>query len=897
MRDRVPRLGRNKHELGSPLWRASVNDEVDAELAFHVEMRTRELIERGMDPAAARAAAVARFGDFQAVNDECRDIGNSREREMRRTEYVGELLHDARFAIRQLARTPLFTAIAIATLALGVGATTAIFSAVEAVVLRPFPFPRPGELTFLFTSWHGTDGDVSVGDFADWRKRSSSFADLAAIQFVGTTLSTGDSPERVVGAQVTATLFSTYGVAPELGRVFTAAEDQPGQPAVVVLSDGLWRRAYGADSAIVGRTITVNGGPASVIGVMPPAFDPTDSHEALWMPAAYTPERLAFHDEHYLTVVGRLKPGVGIVAAQQEMTAIARRMSDEYPTTNADNSSHVVPLAGTVIGGYRARLFVLLGAVACVLLIACVNVANLLLARGATRSTEFAIRSAIGAGRARIVRQLLAESLVLALASAAAGVGLAWGGVRMLVAAAPANIPRLATTRIDGWVLLFALGVAIVSSVLFGLVPALKVSRGNLESALREGGRQASSSPRDRVRSALVAGEVAIALTLLVAAGLLIRSAIYLDRLAPGFDPTGILSVRVAMRPAGYKQGADEAEQTFTRILDAVRAAPGVQSAAVTSQAPMGPGGGSNGIVPEGKTPDIRNAVDARLRMVSPGYLSTMRVPLVAGRDIDRTDVRGGPRVAVVSAALAKLLWPGQNAVGKRFACCEGSRDDPRWKTVVGVSADVRSGGPTRDVQPEFYLPMSQSPAEAWSWVNREMTIVARSANGNGASVTPGIRAAIKTIDASLPVFSVSTMDQSIARSLAEQRFHLMLLVTLGAVALLLAGAGIYSVISFVVALRTHEIGVRLALGATGSDVVRLLTRQGLRPVVAGAVLGALLASWATRLLRGSVYGVQTSDPTTLVAGVAVLLGVAWLAILAPARRATRVDPTTALHG
>jgi predicted permease len=892
----MARLG-GRHELGSPLWRANVSEEVDAELAFHVEMRTRELVARGMDPTAARAAAIARFGDLDAVNAECRDIGISTEREMRRTEYFAELTHDARFAIRQLAKTPLFTAVAVATLALGVGATTAIFSAVNAVVLRPFPFARPDELTFLFTSWHGSDGGVSVGDFADWRKRSTSFANMAGIQFVGMTLSTGDSPERVSGAKVTASLFPTYGVAPELGRVFTEAEDRPGQAAVVVLSDGLWRRAYAADSGIVGRAITVNGAPAMVVGVMPATFDPTDSHEELWMPAAYTPERLAFHDEHYLTVVGRLRPRVTVAVAQREMDAIARRMSDEYPATNSNNASHVVALGGAVIGAYRAQLFVLLGAVGCVLLIACVNVANLLLARGATRSTELAIRSAIGAGRSRIVRQLLTESLVLALMSAVVGIALAWIGVRVLVAAAPANIPRLATTRIDAWVLLFALGISVLSSVLFGLVPALKAARGNLEATLREGGRQATATPRDRVRSALVAAEVAIALTLLVAAGLLIRSAIYLNHVSPGFDPAGMVSARVALRPAEYKAQTEEAEQAFTRILEAVRAAPGVQAAALTSQAPMGPGGGSNGIIPEGKTPDGKNAVDSRLRVVTPGYLSTMRISLVAGRGIDQSDIRGGLRVAVVSAALAKALWPGQNAIGKRFLCCEGKPDDPRWKTVVGVAADVRSGGPTQDVRTEFYLPMTQVPAEAWSWVGRTMTVVARSANGNGASLTSGIRAAVKSIDPSLPVYSVFTMDQSISRSLAEERFHLMLLVALSAVALLLAAAGIYSVISFVVALRTHEIGVRLALGATGGDVVRLLTRQGLRPVIAGAAVGAVLSIWATRLLRGSVYGVQTSDPATLAAVVAVLLGVAVLAILLPARRATRVDPTTALHG
>jgi len=893
----MARVGRRQHEPGSPWWRASVGDEVDAELAFHVEMRVRELVARGMDPNAARAAAIARFGDLAAVNAECRDIGNSRERDMRRTEYFAELAHDARFAVRQLAKAPLFTAIAVATLALGVGATTAIFSAVNAVVLRPFPFVRPDELTFVFNVWQGSDGSVAVGDFADWRRRASSFDNMAAIRFIGVTLSTGDSPARVTGAQATASLFPTYGVAPEMGRVFTEAEDRPGQPAVVVLSDGLWRRAYAGDSAIVGRPIVVNGTPATVVGVMPPTFDPTDSHEELWMPAAFTPERLAFHDEHFLTVVARLKPGITVAAAQKEMEAIARRMADEYPGTNAGSSAHVVPLGGAVIGTYRARLFVLLGAVGCVLLIACVNVANLLLARGATRATELAIRAAIGAGRSRIVRQLLTEGLVLALVSAVVGVALAWGGVRVLVAAAPANIPRLATRRIYGWVLLFALGISILSSVLFGLAPAVKAARGNLESTLREGGRQARAAPRDSVRSVLVATEVAIALTLLVAAGLLIRSAIYLNHLTPGFDPTGVLSARVALRPAEYKQATDVAEHTFTRILDGVRAAPGVQAAALTSQAPMGPGGGSNGLYAEGKAADFRNQVDARLRMVTPGYLSVMRIPLVAGQEIGDDDRRGGLRVAVVSAALAKALWPGEHAIGKRFRCCEGSPDDPRWKTVVGVAADVRSGGPTQDIRPEFYVPMTQVPAEAWSWVGRTMTVVARSANGNGASIASGIRTAVKSVDPSLPVYSVFTMDQSIARSLAEQRFHLMLLVTLSGVALLLAAVGIYSVISFVVALRTHEIGVRLALGATGSDVVRLLTRQGLKPVVAGAAIGALLAMWATRLLRGSVYGVQTSDPATLGAVVVVLLGVALFAIVLPARRATRVDPTTALHG
>jgi putative ABC transport system permease protein len=358
-----------------------------------------------------------------------------------------------------------------------------------------------------------------------------------------------------------------------------------------------------------------------------------------------------------------------------------------------------------------------------------------------------------------------------------------------------------------------------------------------------------------------------------------------------------VLSARVALRPTEYKQGAGEAEQAFTRIVTELRGKPGVQAVAVTSQAPLGPGGGSNGIVPEGADLDISHATDARLRMVSPGFLATMRIPLVAGRDINEQDIAGGVRVAVVSAALAKALWKGANPIGKRIACCEGEPNDPRWKTVVGVAADVRSRGPTEDVTPEFYLPMTQAPAEAWSWINRTMTVVLRAQNGDGAALTPALRAAVRSVDPTLPVYDISTMQTSLGESMAESRFHLMLLTTLGVVGLLLAAAGIYSVIAYFVTLRTHEIGVRMALGATPAQIVSLMTWQGLRPVVAGAVLGGILAAWASRLLRGSLYGVSANDPATFIAVTAVLLIVALLATIIPARRATSVDPTTALHG
>jgi putative ABC transport system permease protein len=893
----MPRVGRGRRQLGSPFWKASVENEVDAEFDFHVEMRTREYIARGMDPDAARRAAVARFGDIAGVNAECRSIGTQTERHMVTTEYLAELNHDVRFAVRQLIKAPAFTIVAVLTLALGVGATTAIFSAVEAVVLRPFPYPSSDRLVFAFTHWTFGDGGTSVGDYTEWRRRSRSFAQLGAFSFKGVTISNGDSPDRVTAAYTTAATFPMYGVKPQLGRVFTSDEDRPGHDGVVVLSDGFWRRNFAAAPDVAGRTMTVNGRPVTIVGVMPANFDPTDSHEDLWAPAAFTPTQLALHDEHYLTVVGRLAPGVAVAAAQRELDAVAKQLSAEFPATNKVSGIRLRDFGEAVIGDYRTRLLVLLGAVLCVLLIACGNVANLLLARGAARSKELAIRTAIGAGRGRIVRQLLTESLVLALLATLVGLALAWFGIHVLIGAAPASIPRLAGTRLDSVVVLFALALAVFSAVAFGLVPAMRAARGDLQAALREGGRSGAASTRDRVRAVLVIGEVTIALTLLVGAGLLIRSAIYLNHVDPGFDVRGLLSTRVALRPAADSaNAATEAEQTVMRLVAELRTRPGIAAAAVTSSAPLGGGGGSNGLVPEGREQGVANAIDSRLRMVSPGYVSMMRIPILRGRDIDEHDTRGSVRVMVVSEALAKAGWPNQDPIGKRVGCCEGAPGDPRWKTVVGVAADVHTGGPTQEIRPEFYIPIAQAPADAWRWINRTMTFVVRASSGDAASLTPTVRAAVKSVDPTLPVYSVATMSDRLAQSLAESRFHLELLVTLGVVGLLLAAAGIYSVIAYFVTLRRHEIGVRMALGATTGDVVRLMTWQGLRPVFVGAVLGVVAAAWATRLLRGSLFGVAANDPATFAAVTAVLILVSLAAIVVPARRVASVDPTTALH-
>lgn len=892
---------RGNGELGSPVWRAPVEDEVDAELAFHVEMRTRELIARGVSPDDARAQAIARFGNIGSVNAECRTIGNSRERVMNRTEYFRELAYDARFAVRQLIKARSFTLVAGLTLALGIGATTAIFSAVEAVVLRPFPFPDAGRLEFVFTKWPTGNGSVSVGDQADWRKRAKSFSSLTAFRFRGATLARAGSPERVTVADATADMFATFRVQPQLGRAFSADEDQPGRNNVILLSDAFWRRSLGSDRGVIGQTLTLDGMPHTVIGIMPPSFDPTDSHEDAWVPAGFNAAQTNEHDEHMLTVVARLASNATEASAQRELDAIGKQMQVEYPKTNKTNTPVLQGYASAVVGDYRTRLLVLLAAVSCVLLIACANVANLLLARGSARAKELAIRTAIGAGRSRIVRQLLTESLVLGTIAAAIGLGLAWAGVHLLVRAAPEGIPRLALTRIDGGVLAFTLGLTVVSSLLFGLIPAFRVASGDLQRTLRDGGRTGMASARDRVRGSLVVVEVAIALTLLVGAGLLIRSGVYLNRVDPGFDPRGVLTARVALRASPPNTAPDgaarDAEQQFTRMLMDLRARPGVQAAGIVSQVPAGPGGGDNGLIPEGRPLDIASTIQSKMRIVTPGYLAAMGIPLVAGRDVNDQDIRGNTRVMIISQALAKAAWPHESAIGKRIACCEGDEQDPKWKTIIGVAGDVRSGGAVESVAPEFYLPMAQIPLDAWRWTNRTLTLVARAKSGDAASLTPSIRAAVATADPTLPVYSIASMDERLARTLAQARFHLILLTTLGIVGLLLAAAGIYSVIAYFVTLRTHEIGVRMALGATSADVVRLLTRQGLQPVIVGAVLGTIGALWATRLLNGSLYGVGANDPFTFAAVTIVLLLVATAAILIPARRATTVDPKSALQG
>ena len=620
-------------------------------------------------------------------------------------------LDDVRYAGRQLAKAPGFALVAGLTMALGIGATTAIFSVVQAVVLRPLPYPEPDRLLAVGEDFEGRGrpSSVSIGNFDDWRKHATSFAALGALQSFSFNLADNERPERVYGGRVTRSWFDALGVQPQLGRVFTIEEDAPGNDRVAVLSHRLWARRYASDPTVVGRTIPLNAVPVTVVGVMPAAFDVTVDGEELWTPLAITPAQLATHDDHYLTVVGRLAPGVSQAQAGAELRTIHQQMRALFPGDLNINPGVAEPLHQQVVGDYRQRLFVLLGAVGLVLLIACGNVANLLLARGGVRARELALRAAIGASRGRIVRQLLTETAVLGLLGGALGVVLAWVAVPVLVRNSPEGVPRLEQATVNVAVLAFAILTALVSALVTGLVPALRAATRDVRGALNEGGRTATGG-RERLRHLLVAAEVALAIVLLVGAGLLVRSALNLQRTDPGFDPDGVMTARLTLPAARYVE-AERVALAFESVVSSLAAMPSVENAAATTSAPLTPGGNGNGLLPEGKLPDKNNFVNARLAIVTLDYFRTLRIAAVRGRLFAPDDRHGGPRVAVVNESAAQALFPGQDPIGKRFGCCDGEGPaNPGWRTIVGVVKDMRSRGPAQGPRPEFFLPIAQAP-------------------------------------------------------------------------------------------------------------------------------------------------------------------------------------------
>jgi len=885
----------------------SLVEEVDEEIAFHLEEKTRALAAEGYSPSEAAAEARRRFGDLDRHRSECRGEARRRDRTLRRREGLADLVQDVAFALRQLVAHPGFSVPAVITLALGIGATTALFSAVYAVVLRPLPFPEPERLVWVWevSAWSGEGGgqsigDVSAGNFTDWKRTTRSFEALAAVQHSSFNLAGEGDPERVIGARVTEGFFDVLGVAPRHGRTFLPAEDEPGNERVVVLSDGLWRRRFGADPGVVGEPVRMNGAAYEVVGVMPPAANAADNDEQLWVPMAWTAEREAMYDEHTFLAMGRLAPGVSAAVAEAELRAISERVRAGLSGIEADQvrPAAVHPLLDDLVGGVRRRLLILLGAVGLVLLIACANVANLMLARGAARRRELAVRAALGARRGRLVGQMLTESLVLGLAGGALGVLLAYAGLPLLLAAAPPDLPRLEQASVDGTVLAFALGVALLSGVIAGLVPALRGSNVAPEEALREAGAGGAGAVvrRDRLRAVLVAVEVALTVALLVGAGLLLRTGQALARVDLGFEAAGVVSGRVALPATGYPPG-EPTRAAFARLLEEVEALPGVAVAAIANQVPLGGGSSTNGLLPEGRPLSQESLIQGGFRLVSPGYFEALEVPLVRGRLFTAADRAGAPKVMVINESLAAAAWPGEDPIGKRIVCCEEPGPDGAlpFKEVVGVVGDVRFRGLARDEGPAFYLPLGQEPDAAWAWLQGSMAVIARAA-GDPAALVPALRRTVTRFDPDLPLYDVAALAERRAEALAAERFNGVLLTLLGALGLVLAAVGVYGILAYFVGQRTRELGVRIALGASTRRIFALVLGQSLAPVAAGVAAGLALAAAGTRLLESQLYGVAGTDPATFVTVAAVLAAVAALAAAVPARRALAIEPARALR-
>jgi putative ABC transport system permease protein len=645
----------------------------------------------------------------------------------------------------------------------------------------------------------------------------------------------------------------------------------------------------------VGKSIHVDGKPVTVAGVAPKFFDPFGANDQLWAPIAFTPQQLAEHDSHFLLVVGRLKDGISQQQAQSQLDVVAQHQQQLYPVDDAERGITLMSLTEALVGDVRPALLMLLGAVGLVLLIGCANVANLQLARARGRARELAIRRALGASDWRIARQILSESFILSVMGTVAGLVLANWSTRWLMSASPEDIPRIENAHLDAATLGFTVVLTFLSALLFGLAPAMRARSANLVEVFKQQARGITAATgRDRVRNLIVISQIALALMLLVGAGLLIRSAFLVQQVQLGFDPRGVLVGRVAL-PASQFRDSDSLRRGFESIVERAKAIPGVQSAAVVSRAPMR-GGSSNGMVPEGRALDPRNAIDSRLRVVTPEYFSVTRIALKKGRLFTDSDQRGGPMVMVINETLAKAAFGTQDPIGKRFACCESGADHkPIWHEVIGVVSDVHAWGLERNIIPEFYLPVRQVPPSSWDWLQNSMDVVLRT-DGNPSALVSDLRRTVADIAPDVPVYEVSTMSGAIVRSQQQARFNTFLLTLFASIALVLAAIGIYGVLAYSVAQRIHEIGIRMALGATRQNVLRLVLRGGLRITLIGLALGGVGAAIATRLLVRFLFQVKPLDVWSFTASVLILLSVSLLAGYLPARRATRVDPMVALR-
>jgi len=814
------------------------------------------------------------------------------------------LLQDLRYGWRMLAKNRGFTAVAVIALALGIGANTAIFSVVNGVLLRPLAYRDPERLMRLReTSPDFSSMAVAYPNFLDWKEQNRSFAVLAAFRWQDYDVTGGGQPEHLSGKMVSADFFRVLGIHPVLGRDFDRT-DRLGATPVALISGGLWSRRFASNPAALGSQVMLNGQSYTIVGVIPADFQFEGAAE-VYTPLAQWDDILARSREMHpgMNVLGRLKPGVTQAQAQSDMNALAARLAEAYPKSNSKHGVNMAPLASTIVGDVRPTLLVLVGAVGFVLLIACANVANLLLARATGRQKEIAIRSAIGAGRGRVIRQLLTESVLLALAGGIAGLAIARWGTQAVVAAIPGGLPRMENIGVDGWVLAFTLGVSLVTGILFGLAPAMQVSAGDLHETLKEGTRGSSGGHR-RLRSVLVVSEVAAALVLLAGAGLMLRTIWSLAHINPGFDPSHVLIFSLGMSPANATSSS-RILQTFEDTVDRVQSVPGVKAAGVSDLIPLGEGDDEIPFYVNGRPrPTSQGDMSwALMYTTSPGYRKAMNIPLLRGRYIEPQDMHRGSHIVVIDEVMAHTYFPNEDPIGKSIVVADLSGDlGPEITTpmrIVGIVGHVRHWGLDSDatarVRSEVYLPISQIPDQFMKSIATYIHFVVRTGT-DPLVAAPAVRGAVLAANNDQPVYGVRTMNAVVADSIADRRFSMLLLGIFAGLALLLAAVGIYGVISYTVAQRTREIGIRMALGARQSDVLKVVVAQGMLPVLAGLAIGLAASFGLTHLMAGMLYGVRAGDPVTFI-GVAVLLAaVALIATWIPARRATRVAPVVALR-
>ena len=888
----------------SPGWRrllqslgSDIRGDVSDELSFHLEMRTADLVASGLPNEVARAEAERQFGDMHRISSECIHIDERRERHAHRTEVIGDMWNDLRFALRTFRRSPGFTASVIATLALGIGASTAMFSLVDSTLLRPLPFHQPNDLVVLW-GIKQPEGDIRGASFpevADWRAMNHTLSDVVLFDAISLNLHTSAEPVRLSGEMVSGGFFQLIGARAALGRTILPSDDDAADAhPVAVIGDALWHERFAGDSAVIGKTITLNDRALTVIGVMPPGFTGLSFEADVWIPSMMVSltrpaSIIERRGTRWLMAVGRLKPGVTMADAQRDIDGVAARLSQAYPETNTDRGVRLMSLAENYLGSTRSLLFTLFGAVFLFLLIACVNVTSLQLVRGIARRREISVRMALGADRARLVRQLLVEGVVLAIAGGAVGALVALLGVRAMTPLIPDGLlPAYAHPAVNGRALAFGLGVALLAGVIFGVVPAFRSAHRDISTALRQSGGSDTGLARIGRAGAhqlLVVGQIALALILLAGAGLMLRSLRHQLAISPGFRPDGVLGARLDFPAERYDSDARVA--FANQLVDRIEALPSVESAAMSSDLPFG-GNSSAAILslPGGDDDGVR----FYLHSGSPSYFATLGIPVVRGRSLTATDIKGSPEVAVIGDAMARRFWPNADPVGQHFRI--GGADGPEV-TIIGVAGTVRYRDLTTNLaapgnEPDVYFALAQHAS-----ANMEISVRQK---GSSPLSLATLQREVASLDPSLPIFDARQLSSDLRAQSATGRFGSLTLAVFSTVALILAAIGIYGVVAFVVGRSRREIAIRMALGARAASVVQLILRGSLLLTLAGLVLGIAGAFATSRVLRDQLFDVSTTDPITFVAVALLVLLVALSATYLPARRATRVEVQRALR-